>query len=114
MVLHQEEIDLCRAAFLSFDKDRIGTIDIWELRQVLEAMGQNPTEDELFPIVSQVDENMSGAINFGDFLKVVEDQKTIACEGAVTSRPGLPRTTPHQLRHTPRAEPCRWLAASCV
>ena len=78
MVLHQEEIDLCRAAFLSFDKDRIGTIDIWELRQVLEAMGQNPTEDELFPIVSQVDENMSGAINFGDFLEVVEDQKTIA------------------------------------
>ena len=45
---------------------------------MLEAMGQNPTEDELFPIVSQVDENMSGAINFGDFLKVVEDQKTIA------------------------------------
>ena len=43
MVLSQEEIDGCREAFLAFDKDRSGTIDVWELRQVLEAMGQKPT-----------------------------------------------------------------------
>lgn len=40
MVLTQEEIDGCREAFLAFDKDRSGSIDVWELRQVLEAMGQ--------------------------------------------------------------------------
>ena len=34
MVLTQEEIDGCREAFLAFDKDRSGTIDVWELRQV--------------------------------------------------------------------------------
>ena len=50
MVLTQEEIDACREAFLAFDKDRSGTIDVWELRQVLEAMGQAPTEDELFQV----------------------------------------------------------------
>jgi len=50
MVLSQEEIDGCREAFLAFDKDRSGTIDVWELRQVLEAMGQAPTEDELFQV----------------------------------------------------------------
>jgi calmodulin len=50
MVLSQEDIDGCREAFLAFDKDRSGTIDIWELRQVLEAMGQAPTEDELFQV----------------------------------------------------------------
>jgi len=50
MVLTQEEIDSCRHAFLAFDKDRSGTIDVWELRQVLEAMGQAPTEDELFQV----------------------------------------------------------------
>lgn len=32
MVLSQEEIDGCREAFLAFDKDRSGTIDVWELR----------------------------------------------------------------------------------
>jgi hypothetical protein len=34
--LSQDEIDSCRDAFLAFDKDRSGTIDVWELRQVLE------------------------------------------------------------------------------
>ena len=50
MVLTQEEIDGCREAFLAFDKDRSGTIDGWELRQALEAMGQAPSEDELFQV----------------------------------------------------------------
>jgi len=35
-MLSQEEIDSCRDAFLAFDKDRSGTIDVWELRAVLE------------------------------------------------------------------------------
>ena len=75
MMLSQEDIDGCRQAFLAFDKDRSGTIDVWELRQVLEAMGQAPTEDELFQMISEVDDNMSGSIDFGEFLKVVETQK---------------------------------------
>lgn len=37
MVLTQEEIDGCRDAFLAFDKDRSGNIDVWELRQVMDA-----------------------------------------------------------------------------
>jgi calmodulin len=78
MVLGQEDIDGCRRAFLAFDKDRSGTIDVWELRHVLEAMGQSPTEDELFQMISEVDENMSGSIDFGEFLKVVESQKNRA------------------------------------
>mmetsp|Transcript_17957 Transcript_17957/g.26728 ORF Transcript_17957/g.26728 Transcript_17957/m.26728 type:complete len:151 (+) Transcript_17957:87-539(+) len=75
MVLNQEEIDSCREAFIAFDKDRSGTIDVWELRLVLEAMGQRPTEEELFQMIAEVDDNMSGSIDFGEFLKVVENQK---------------------------------------
>lgn len=78
MVLSQEDIDGCRQAFIAFDKDRSGTIDVWELRQVLEAMGQAPTEDELFQMISEVDDNMSGSIDIGEFLKVVESQKNRA------------------------------------
>lgn len=78
MVLSQEDVDGCRQAFLSFDKDKSGTIDVWELRQVLEAMGQRPTEDELFQMINEVDDNMSGSIDFGEFLKVVESQKNRA------------------------------------
>jgi calmodulin len=57
------------------DKDRSHTIDVWELRQVLEAMGQKPTEEELFQMISEVDEDMSGSIDFAEFLKVIENQK---------------------------------------
>ena len=46
-------------------------LDVWELRQVLEAMGQKPTEEELFQMISEVDENMSGSIDFAEFLKVL-------------------------------------------
>ncbi|KAJ1421531.1 hypothetical protein B484DRAFT_452689 [Ochromonadaceae sp. CCMP2298] len=75
MGLSQEEIDGCREAFLAFDKDRSGLIDVWELRQVLEAMGQHPTEEELLQMINEVDENASGSIDFAEFLTVVENQK---------------------------------------
>mmetsp|Transcript_1951 Transcript_1951/g.1749 ORF Transcript_1951/g.1749 Transcript_1951/m.1749 type:complete len:149 (-) Transcript_1951:96-542(-) len=75
MVLSQEEIDGCNEAFKAFDTDGSGSIDVWELRQVLEAMGQKPTEEELFQMISEVDEKMSGSIDFAEFLKVIEHQK---------------------------------------
>jgi calmodulin len=75
MLLSQEEIDGCREAFLAFDKDRSGTIDIYELRDVLEAMGQKPTEEELFQLLNSVDEDGTGEIDFAEFLKVIEHQK---------------------------------------
>lgn len=47
---------------LNLNNHRSGSIDVWELRQVLEAMGQQPTEEELFQMISEVDDDMSGAI----------------------------------------------------
>ncbi len=31
-----------------------GTIDAWELKETLKAMGQNPTDEEVFQMLSQV------------------------------------------------------------
>ena len=59
MVLSQEDIDNCREAFLAFDKDRSGTIDVWELRQVLEAMGQAPTEGKYSSFPLEVCDSLS-------------------------------------------------------
>ena len=36
MPLTQDEIDGCRDAFLAYDKDRSGSIEVWELKEVLE------------------------------------------------------------------------------
>lgn len=75
MVLTQQEIDGCREAFLAFDKERSGTIDTWGLKQVLEAMGQKVSEAEVFQMMNEVDENMTGVIDFAEFLKVIELRK---------------------------------------
>jgi len=39
----------------------LGTIDQYELRDVLEAMGQNPTEEEVFQLLNSVDSDGTGA-----------------------------------------------------
>ena len=43
-------------------------------------MGQNPTEEEIFQMISQVDDDNSGEIEFAEFLKVIENQKTTAAK----------------------------------
>lgn len=42
---------------------------------VLEAMGQHPTEEELFQLLSSADEDGTGAIDFSEFLHIIENQK---------------------------------------
>lgn len=39
-------------------------------------MGQKPTEEELFQMISEVDDNMSGSIDFPEFLKVRTAKQT--------------------------------------
>mmetsp|Transcript_43073 Transcript_43073/g.52237 ORF Transcript_43073/g.52237 Transcript_43073/m.52237 type:complete len:168 (+) Transcript_43073:216-719(+) len=74
--LSAEEIEACREAFKTFDKDGSGTIDITELKSTLSiTMGQQPTDEELFLMISQVDDDGSGEIEFGEFLKVMENNK---------------------------------------
>ena len=80
--LSADEIDNCRAAFTKFnngkkkfDKYEGGTIDLWGLRNVLEAMGQNPSEAELFAMIIEADEDSTGSINFAEFLYIIEQQK---------------------------------------
>ncbi len=38
-------------------------------------MGQKPTEEELFQMISEVDDDCSNSIDFGEFLKVIQAQK---------------------------------------
>uniref|UniRef100_K3WU82 EF-hand domain-containing protein n=1 Tax=Globisporangium ultimum (strain ATCC 200006 / CBS 805.95 / DAOM BR144) TaxID=431595 RepID=K3WU82_GLOUD len=80
MILTQEEIDACRESFVHFDKDGSGTIDKYELSKVLEAMGQKPTDEELFQMIAEVDNDNSGEIEFSEFLKVIEAQKLRAAQ----------------------------------
>ncbi len=56
----EEEIEACRLAFEKFDADGSGTIEANELKVTLMSMGQNPTDEEIFEMLSSVDEDGSG------------------------------------------------------
>ena len=82
MPLSQEDVNACREAFNKFDKDGSGTIDASELKATLNAMGQDLNEEEIFQMISQVDDDNSGEIEFAEFLKVIENQKASAAKAS--------------------------------
>lgn len=79
--LSQEMIDGLRECFLAIlrekgDDDRDGKIDVFDLGKVLEAMGQKPSVDDLYQMVSEVDDQrITGLITFTQFLQIIEIQK---------------------------------------
>ena len=73
--LSNEEIENCRVAFNKFDKDGSGSISDWELRAMLQSMGQDPSDEELFDMIAAVDDDGSGEIDFGEFCMVIANQK---------------------------------------
>ena len=76
MVLDEAFIQKCREAFNAFDVDGSGSIDIQEMRQLLEAIGEVPTEEELFRFMGDVDEGGNGEIEFVEFIKAFDKQKS--------------------------------------
>eukprot|EP00824_Muranothrix_gubernata_P008492 TRINITY_DN20928_c0_g1_i3.p2 TRINITY_DN20928_c0_g1~~TRINITY_DN20928_c0_g1_i3.p2 ORF type:complete len:126 (+),score=28.98 TRINITY_DN20928_c0_g1_i3:23-379(+) len=74
-VLTPEELEKCKEAFDAFDKDTSGGIDPEELRTVLKFMGQEPSEEEIYRMISEVDEGNTGTITWESFRAMIEKQK---------------------------------------
>lgn len=72
--LTEEQIAEFKDAFNLFDKDGDGTISTAELGTVMRSMGQNPTEQELTEMISEVDNDDSGSIEFPEFLKLMTEK----------------------------------------
>jgi calmodulin len=64
----EEECERHRELFSLFDRDGDGSITINELRTVMHALGQNPTEAELQGMLNAVDADGNGVIDFPEFL----------------------------------------------
>jgi Ca2+-binding EF-hand superfamily protein len=64
MVLSQQDIEKAHDAFEKFDVDHSGCIDAWELKEAMKSLGQNPTDEEVFGLLAQVDTDGSGNIDF--------------------------------------------------
>ena len=69
--LTEEKIAEFRDAFEIFDKDKDGIITIKELGEIMKNLGQNPTEQELNDMISEVDIDGNGNIDFKEFLSLM-------------------------------------------
>eukprot|EP00762_Andalucia_godoyi_P002377 ANDGO_02803.mRNA.1 Dynein 18 kDa light chain len=74
--LSQEEIEAASAIFSEYDADHSGVIDAWELKRALTRLGQAPSEDEVFALLSEADTTGDAKIDFGEFLRVISMHKT--------------------------------------
>lgn len=66
--LTEEQIVEFQEAFNLFDKDKDGTITTQELGTVMKSLGQYPSENELRDLISEVDTDGNGVIDFKEFL----------------------------------------------
>ena len=69
--LTPEEDQKCNMAFDIFDKDGSGVIDAFELRRVLEMMGQNQTEEAVYNMIGQATPSRERTIGLNEFKKVI-------------------------------------------
>ena len=69
--LTEEQIGFFKEAFNLFDKDGNGFINTNELASVLRSLGQNNTEAELQEMISEIDSDDNGSIDFPEFLTMM-------------------------------------------
>ncbi|XP_014379442.1 centrin-1-like [Alligator sinensis] len=68
LILTEEQKQQFREAFDLLDTDGTGTIDVKDLKVSIRALGYEPKKDEMKKIISEVDKEGSGKINFDLFL----------------------------------------------
>ncbi|KAF2729460.1 regulatory protein calmodulin [Polyplosphaeria fusca] len=69
--LSKEQVAEFKDAFAMFDKDGNGVITAEELGDIMKSLGQNPTEAELHDMISEVDVDNTGSIDFDEFLQMM-------------------------------------------
>merc|ERR1712103_14105 len=69
--LSEEQLDEIREAFSLFDSDASGMIDIRELKAAMRALGFEVKNEELKKMVSDIDNDGNGTIEFTEFLSMM-------------------------------------------
>ncbi|XP_010511906.1 PREDICTED: calmodulin-like protein 11 [Camelina sativa] len=72
--LTHEQITEFKEAFCLFDKDGDGCITAAELATVIRSLDQNPTEQELQDMITEIDSDGNGTIEFSEFLNLMANQ----------------------------------------
>merc|ERR1719487_138951 len=71
----EDEVDFYKETFSSYDKDGGGELTLKELFPLLAELGKEPKNviqrDKLTQLLSEIDEDGSGEIDFGEFLQLM-------------------------------------------
>merc|ERR1712028_41469 len=69
--LSEEQIEEIREAFNLFDADNSGAIDVRELKAAMRALGFEIKKEELKKMISDIDNDGNGSIEFQEFLEMM-------------------------------------------
>merc|ERR1712070_781890 len=69
--LSEEQLDEVREAFGLFDSDASGMIDVRELKAAMRSLGFEVKNEELKKMVSDIDGDGNGTIEFAEFLEMM-------------------------------------------
>merc|ERR1712216_835070 len=69
--LSEEQIEEIREAFNLFDADNSGAIDVRELKAAMRALGFEVMKEELKKMISDIDNDGNGSIEFDEFLEMM-------------------------------------------
>ncbi|KAL1199982.1 Calmodulin-like protein 8 [Cardamine amara subsp. amara] len=69
--LTKDQIIEFKEAFCLFDKDGDGCITVEELASVIRSLDKNPTEQELQDIITEIESDGNGTIEFAEFLNLM-------------------------------------------
>ena len=72
--LGTQQVEQLKIAFNLFDKDHNGAIDLSELQTVLKTLGQNLPKEEVEEMMSSVDMNNDGEVDFDEFVTMMENR----------------------------------------
>mmetsp|Transcript_60303 Transcript_60303/g.166913 ORF Transcript_60303/g.166913 Transcript_60303/m.166913 type:complete len:155 (+) Transcript_60303:63-527(+) len=70
-LLTEVQISEFKEAFDLFDTEANGTISIKDLQTLMRALGQNPSDTEYADIVTEVDADSNGTVDFPEFLNLM-------------------------------------------
>ncbi|XP_048768311.1 allograft inflammatory factor 1-like isoform X1 [Ostrea edulis] len=71
----EERLQEYKAKFMEYDLDNSGDIDIMELKQMMEKLGQAKTHLELKKMIAEIDTDGSNTINYTEFLNMMLGKK---------------------------------------
>merc|ERR1711865_821060 len=82
--LTEEQIEEIREAFNLFDADNSGAIDVRELKAAMRALGFEVKKEELKKMISDIDNDGNGSIEFQEFLEMRTSRRCSSCSMTTT------------------------------